>query len=214
MLESKPHEQWSRLNELEIVEAMQLNRESEHWGMCSEFVRHFLDRKFSNLPSHLKDEVVQETILSVYRSFATFRHESKFTTWVVSIARNRAIDALRRPADTGQAETSLDDLAEFSENGADLSTSLLSKTPEEITLTNELLRETMIATEAFIQMHAKRGRNRQILYMVLFQGLSQKETAERLGVPAPVVGVVVRNARAHLRQVLLHTTEKKPDPNK
>lgn len=198
---SNSHDNWSRLNEPAFIEALRQDCDPACWEMCGEFVRFFLGRKFSNLPSHMKDEVVQETMLAVHKNLATFRFESKFTTWIVSVARNRTIDSLRRLA--GIHFVSTDELPDLIENGLEVAALALSQTPEEIVLTNEKIQSVFAAIEAFLQMHKKSERNRQILRLVLFDGLSQKEAASQLGVPAPVVGVVVRAARTYLRQELL-----------
>ena len=45
-------------------------------------------------PSQAED-LTQETFIRVYRNIAGFRFRSKFSTWVLQVARNVAIDALR-----------------------------------------------------------------------------------------------------------------------
>lgn len=44
----------------------------------------------------LAEDVAQETFLRVYRHLRTFSYGSKFSTWVFQIARNAAIDQLRK----------------------------------------------------------------------------------------------------------------------
>ena len=41
------------------------------------------------------DDIAQEVFLVAYRQLATFRHESKFSTWLLGIARNKALEFLR-----------------------------------------------------------------------------------------------------------------------
>lgn len=43
----------------------------------------------------LAEDVMQETFLRVYRRLGGFRFQSKFSTWLLQIARNAGIDALR-----------------------------------------------------------------------------------------------------------------------
>lgn len=202
MAEGKPGNQWSELNDDAVIDEMLQDAGSEYWSLCSEYVRYFIGKKFPNLFRQLKDEVVQETVLSIYKSLSAFRRESKFTTWVASIAYNRAIDALRRQADIQQWEIGSEDPLEHPEDEAELSDARVSKTPEEIALLSEKIQETLAAIEAFIQQHAKSRRNRQILQHVLLDGYSHEETARMLRVPAPVIGYVVRSAREYLRREL------------
>ena len=42
------------------------------------------------------DDVTQDTLISVAQSIGSFRGESSFTTWLHRLARNRAVDHLRR----------------------------------------------------------------------------------------------------------------------
>jgi RNA polymerase sigma-70 factor, ECF subfamily len=42
------------------------------------------------------DDVVQDTLVTVAQSITTFRGEARFTTWLHQLARNRAVDHLRR----------------------------------------------------------------------------------------------------------------------
>ena len=42
------------------------------------------------------DDVVQDTLIAVAQSIGSFRGDAKFTTWLHQLARNRAVDHLRR----------------------------------------------------------------------------------------------------------------------
>ncbi|GAC1407492.1 MAG: hypothetical protein NVSMB49_27490 [Ktedonobacteraceae bacterium] len=207
MIEDKPRNQWSKLNDTQVVEAMLMNTDSEYWETCREFIRCFIEKQFSNLLPYLKDEAVQETTLAVHRGLSAFRHQSKFTTWLASIARHRAIDGLRRQADITQWEVHSENLPEGYEDGTEGSAINMTRTPEEIALTCERIRETFAALEEFLQMHAKSDRNKQILQMVLLDGRDYEETAQILGINAPVVGYVARSARDYLHQKLSHKPE-------
>ena len=204
MIEGKSDNQWFTLNNTLVIEVMLISTESEHWETCHAFIRCFIEKHFTNLLPHLKDEAVQETMLSVHKGLSSFRHQSKFTTWLASIAYNRAIDGLRKQKDTRQWEIYAENLSESYEDGTQSSAINMPRTPEEIVLTHERIRETFVALEEFLQMHSKRERNKQILQMVLFDGHDYEETAQALGINTPVVGHVVRSARDYLHQKLSH----------
>jgi RNA polymerase sigma-70 factor (ECF subfamily) len=53
------------------------------------FLRHLLG------DAALAEDITQETFLRVYQRLPTFEGRSKFSTWVLQIARNAGIDALR-----------------------------------------------------------------------------------------------------------------------
>lgn len=52
---------------------------------------------------HEAADVLQETMLEVWRQAHAFERRSAVRTWVFSIARNKAIDRVRRSAPTGPA---------------------------------------------------------------------------------------------------------------
>lgn len=65
----------------EIVRAYQ--------GPVQRFLRHLVG------DAALAEDVAQETFVRAYQRLASFRAESKFSTWVFSIARNAGLDAVR-----------------------------------------------------------------------------------------------------------------------
>jgi RNA polymerase sigma-70 factor (ECF subfamily) len=202
MAEGKSGNRWSELNDAEVIAVMLSSTDSEYWGTCSEFVRYLIEKHFSKLPLQLKEEIAQDIMLQLSRNLATFRWQSKFTTWLVSVVRNRTIDVLRRQANIKQWEVYTGELPETHEESVESAITHAPKTPEELVLAYERIYEARVAVREFVRMHAKSQRNGKILQMVFYDGYSQEETAKILGVPAPVVGYVVRSARAYIRQKL------------
>ena len=62
----------------------------------------------SNLPD--KEDLYQEICLQLWRSFRSYRSESKFSTWLYQVALNTAISSVRK--DRRQVETVLLDQTE------------------------------------------------------------------------------------------------------
>ncbi len=198
MQQEKVCSRWSELNEATVPEEMQQDKRSEYWIICDGLIRDFIRSHFLNVPLELQEEMVQETLLSVYRGLPTFRYQSKFTTWLATIARYRSIDVLRRRATKKREEIYLHDSPENDEGNAESVIASTLQTPEEIVLTKEYLCEAIVAIEVFLHLHGKVARNREILYMVLINGHCYEEAAQALGISAPVVGHVVRSARSYL----------------
>ena len=60
----------------------------EHQQLVLRFVRHLVGEAHA-------DDVAQETFIRVHRRLGSFGFRSRFTTWLLQIARNAAIDELR-----------------------------------------------------------------------------------------------------------------------
>jgi RNA polymerase sigma-70 factor, ECF subfamily len=58
-------------------------------------VRNYIWKSISQDPS-LIEEVVQDTFFEVWQHGERFRGEAKFKTWLLSIARHKALDSLRK----------------------------------------------------------------------------------------------------------------------
>jgi RNA polymerase sigma factor (sigma-70 family) len=66
----------------------------DQFGVARSAVRRFL------FDDHAVDDVVQDTMITIARSITSFRGEATFTTWLHRLARNRAVDHLRRARST------------------------------------------------------------------------------------------------------------------
>lgn len=201
---------WAKLNQAAVLTALREQSDSEYWATCCEFVQFLVNTHFSTLRPQIKEEVVQDILLLVHQNLATFRGESQFTTWLARIVRNRAIDILRRQKRPERMEVYMEEPPETHEDDGECSYASTAKTPEEIALTLELLQEALEAMNEYIQTHGKAERNRHIVRLVLCYGYSQKQVAQMLDVPEPVVGYIVRSARKYIRQRL--TEKESTDP--
>jgi RNA polymerase sigma-70 factor (ECF subfamily) len=131
------------------------------------------------------EDVTQEAFISVWRSGARFdRARGSVRSWMLSIVRNRAIDALRSRA--GKApKLSFDDDA------------ILEQRPsEELTEDEAMRRET--ATELRGAMGELPGEQSKVIELAYFGGFSQSEISRMLGVP---LGTVKGRMRLGLEKI-------------
>jgi RNA polymerase sigma-70 factor, ECF subfamily len=117
-------------------------------------------------------DVTQETFVRVHRSLRGFRHESRFTTWLLRIARNAAVDEQRRQIRRRRA-LRVEDVQPPTPDGS-LSTELRAAMAD----LPAALREPFVLVEVF--------------------GMKYREVAEVLGVPEGTVKSRVFRARAEL----------------
>ena len=76
----------ARAGELRAFEEIVRRYQADVWRLCYHVLH----------DETLTDDVTQDVFLRLYRFLPSFRLDSKFSTWVLSIARNSAVDELRR----------------------------------------------------------------------------------------------------------------------
>jgi RNA polymerase sigma factor (sigma-70 family) len=132
----------------------------------------------------LAEELLQDTLVAVWKSAHSFADRSSVLTWLFGIARRQAHNTLR------QHKISLVDVVALEGMTA------TEPEPEEYTLAN-IARDELLA--AFQQLGAV---HREVLVLILVQDLSYEETATILAVPVGTVKSRLSNARKSLRALL------------
>jgi len=131
------------------------------------------------------EDLVQETFLRVWNRVHTFDTErGRLEGWIVTVARNRAIDYLRSlRSQPGESTTTLEDLEH----------SGLFVTRE--TEADRLTRRKAVGA-ALDRLNEEQ---RRVLELTHFQGLTQTEIAEQMQKPLGTVKSLVRSALKLLR---------------
>ena len=140
------------------------------------------------------EDLLNEVFVRVWRQAPSFdSHRGKFSTWLMSVARNLGIDELRsRRARPQRADP-------------------LSPDDPELDLvdeTEDVERDVWHAERRRLIRQALRelpAAQRQALELAYFEGLTQSEIAERLGDPLGTVKTRVRLGLHKLRDLLLGT---------
>jgi RNA polymerase sigma-70 factor (ECF subfamily) len=139
----------------------------------------------------IAEELLQEVFFRTWQQGGSFRaNRGSFVTWLLSITHNMAIDEVRkrrrRPqkAENDDPETAL---AGVPDTGQDVE--------EEVWLGS--LRETITAAMATLP-----PAQREAVELAYFQGLTQREIAERLGEPLGTIKTRMRLGMQKLRDLL------------
>ncbi len=140
------------------------------------------------------EDLLQEVMLRVVRSAATFQGQSKFTTWLYTIARNMCIDARRRgkfrktvPLD---APLSRDD-----DGGATLLDRVADTRPGQDVQTRDH-RFRVALEDALTRLPDEQ---REVFVMREVDGLKFREIADIVGIPENTVKSRMRYALEALR---------------
>ncbi len=140
------------------------------------------------------EDAAQEACLKAFRNLATFRADSKFGTWLVSITLNVARNRLRR-----NRLTQMESLDIPPEEQGHVSPALLRdwrEVPSEVLERAEVRRTLQNAIVALPEIY------REVFLLRDVEGLSIKEAAETLGVSEASVKVRLHRARTMLQKTL------------
>ena len=136
------------------------------------------------------EEVVQEAFLSVWRQAGTYRSErGGVRAWLLSIARHRAIDQIRRAPKTGQVAALEDALVD-------------RRLPEVWEQADENVRRDRVRQV----LETLPPEQREVVELAYYGGLSQHQIAERTAVPLGTVKGRTRLAMEKLRLALADLT--------
>jgi RNA polymerase sigma-70 factor (ECF subfamily) len=130
------------------------------------------------------EDLISEVFLDVWRQAGRFEGRSAVSTWLLAIARFKALSALR-----GRKEAELDDeFAETLEDQADDPETSMQKKD-----TSEILRKCLTALSA---------EHREIIDLVYYHEKSVEEVAEIVGIPQNTVKTRMFYARKKLAEEL------------
>lgn len=151
------------------------------------------------------EDVVQETYLAVWqRPDAYAAEKGSLIGWLLSIARNRAIDRLRaasrRPLVVGLAPGASDgaesDLERLMALGRPVGLAVTADEPPDVA------ERRWVRVVVRTALDGMSEQERQVLELAYDDGLSQTEIAERLGWPLGTVKTRTRRALFRLRAML------------
>jgi RNA polymerase sigma-70 factor (ECF subfamily) len=137
------------------------------------------------------EDAMQQAWIQAYLHLAEFQGNSAFSTWLVRIAANEALQRLRKRGP----------FAPVSVTGDEEDTMSPGDDPEERAAAREAIRLLERAIEALPPHH------RLVFMLREVEGLSTAETAEALGIGEDAAKVRLHRARAALRKILEETMD-------
>ena len=142
------------------------------------------------------EDILQEVYVNVWRAASSFdAAQSQPLTWLTSIARNRAIDSLRRLQT--QPRTQSADLADDEKEN-----DVYDETADDAPGPLALLSRASDARALGLCMEGLTGPQRQSVALAFYDGLSHAEVAEKMRQPLGTVKSWVRRALLSLKSCL------------
>ena len=145
------------------------------------------------------EDVLQEVFVNVWRSGSSFdAAQSQPLTWLTRIARNRAIDSLRRAQTQPQFENRFSGGNTADEEEHDVYDDKADDAPGPLDLLSRAS-DARALTDCMQDLSAPQ---RQSLALAFYDGLSHAEVAEKMGQPLGTVKSWVRRALSSLKGCL------------
>jgi RNA polymerase sigma-70 factor (ECF subfamily) len=132
----------------------------------------------------LAEDVLNEVFLDVWRQAGSFAGRSSVATWVLAIARFKALSAVRRRVDAPLDESAAARIPDPADNAENV----LEREDE-----RKLLRAGLAALSR---------EHREVLDLVYYHGKSIKDVAEVIGIPEATVKTRMFYARKKLAELL------------
>jgi RNA polymerase sigma factor (sigma-70 family) len=193
---------WPGADDRIVVEEMLRDSTSGQWFECREFVQKYVEWKAGIIPRDQQDDLIQNIMFRIHKALPDFQFRCRLKTWLYNIIQNSIIDAHRTQKRIDQHMIFLGETREDEELEEEVPEAQTRLTTEENYIIQNDLRTALLALEEYIQTHANRERNRQILEMVLLKDKSLEEAANAIGCSPPVAGYVVRTAQRYVRERL------------
>lgn len=130
------------------------------------------------------EDITNDVFLEVWRNAATFEGRASVSTWMLSIARNKSISAMRRRTESAIDETMADGIADEAD------------TPEVVAAKHSKGEQLRRCIEKLSDDH------REIVELVYYQEKSIQEVAEIAGIPEGTVKTRMFHARKRLGEIL------------
>jgi len=128
---------------------------------------------------HLAEEVLQETMMAIWKGAQNFKGRSKVLTWILGITRNQAHNILRKES-KGQRLPEIDPTTE-------------TRDPTKSMHVDLLVQEALEALSP---------QQREVMHLVFYESLTVRETASLLGIPEGTVKSRMHHARQTLAKEL------------
>lgn len=160
------------------------------WDTHIDTLRSYIKGKMKNLDDFYVDDICSRSFEKAFRQIRTYDpSKSQFKTWLLTIARNTALDIVEQENRARRQYISLDDTSR--RNSAIVSS---IDDGEETALENIIHNEDQDRTQRYVD--GLPDLYRQIARMRLIDGLQYKEIAEELDMELNTVRTRIRRAKA------------------
>ena len=142
----------------------------------------------------LAEEILTEVFVIIWRRVELFDvFTGNVYTWLITLTRNKAVDTIRRNNENLKMPDYTD------EYEANFIIPKISKQIDPL----DLATTQTIKNSVEIALNKLTDAQQYVIYLAYYEGLTQKEIAERLNIPYSTVKSKIKNASLNLREYLL-----------
>lgn len=179
---------WQQLTDSDLMKACSPNNDEAFAVLYQRYERRIFQYLMTMMnDGALAEETLVEVMLAIWKGLHTFQGQSKVSTWILGIARHKAVDALRKLTSLQRSGMPLEDIIESAAS---------DENPMEDSQQKRLAAITNRALTTLTVEH------REILHMAFYEELSYPEIAALLGIPVNTVKTRVYYAKQQLKKCL------------
>ena len=142
-------------------------------------------------------DVAQEVFLKLYHSIGSFKGESSFSSWLYRIAKNTALDFLRKEKNSRNNVSLYTENSDGEETEMEIPDTSVASSPEQTAVRNEAKDIIYTALDEISEQH------KEIIVLRDINGYSYEEIAKMLNLEYGTVKSRLFRAREALRKKLL-----------
>ncbi|MCB0490693.1 MAG: RNA polymerase sigma factor SigZ [Cyclobacteriaceae bacterium] len=153
---------------------------TEHlYKAMSSPLKHFIESRVKN--SSIADDILHEVFIKIHNRIDTLKDPAKVESWIFQITRNAIIDHFRK--DKGHVDVVEEDLQESDDDEEDLHKQASAGLTERVYQLPDIYKQAILLTT--------------------YEGLSQKQLAEKMNISLTGAKSRVQRARKMLKDMLL-----------
>lgn len=179
------------------VELVNLSlKNAEHFGKLVERYEKKLLRYimyFAGVSREMAEDILQETMINVYKNLNSFNQKMKFSSWIYRIAHNQTLNTLR--AEKNRTSVSLE-----SEN--EESVSLLKVLASEENLVT-MVEQKVLAEKVGEMLNLMRKDFREVLVLRFLDDYDYAEISDILRKPIGTIGVMIARAKEEFKNLAI-----------
>lgn len=190
------------MTDKEVIEQILTGNDSLYRQLVDRYKQQVLRTCYGFTQSKVDaEDIAQEVFIEVFESLKSFRHESKFSTWIYRIAVNKSLNHIRKQKRRAIMQNLEDLLLGKAKGNPDFRDD--GKQPDDFTDPEENIKRLKNA------LNELPSNQRTALALYTYQQLSYKQISEIMNVSLSSVESLIFRSKRNLRKILVDNASTK-----